>query len=87
MVAYGPKLPYMAPGPGLVGPSLEYRTFSFTTRHYDRVSSQDLAQYLQNTLSFILLQGHQERVRNAAVRCSLQLYQLPFAYAVEGPTL
>ena len=29
-----------------------------------------------------LLQGHQERVRNAAVRCSL-----PFAYAVEGPTL
>ena len=37
---------------------------------------------MQHTLSFILLQGHKERVRYAAVRCSPE-----FTYAAGNPTL
>ena len=37
---------------------------------------------MRNTLSFILLKGHQERVRFAAVRRSP-----PKSHTVEGPTL
>ena len=53
-------------GGGHIGPPRERRTYSLITRHYDRISRKKLYLRVRNTLSFILLQGHQGRVRNAS---------------------